>query len=188
MKFTVNIWHVTFLLISLFLLTFLSPCHIYFMYHLRYLGHLLPCIFYLPDDVTSSNETLSINYLFKAISAGQLCFSPELDFHLVPTLRRFRHFKIVLWHRRHRRRSILLLLFEPEIPVFEWNSPTFDILCHCEDALDNRLISDAESLSFNNLPMFINYPKVSEWQHAHDLIGYWAKVLAIRAMLKWQLE
>ena len=102
---------VTFLLISLFLLTFLSPCHIFFMYHLRYLSHLLRCIFYLPDDVTSSNETLSINYLFKVISAGQLCFSPEIDFRLVPTLRRFRHFKIVLWHRRPRRRSILQLLF-----------------------------------------------------------------------------
>ena len=60
--------------------------------------------------------------------------------------------------------------------------------CHLEDALENRLIADAESLSFNNVPIFRKYPEVSEWQQARDLIGYWAKVLAIRAMLKWQLE
>ena len=115
---------VTFLLIPLFLLTFLSPCHFFFMYQLRYLSHLLRCIFYLSDDVTCTNETLSMNYLFKAISAGQLCFSPEFDFHLVPALRRFRRFKLVLWHRRPLRRSIILLLIEQEIPVFEWSSPT----------------------------------------------------------------
>ena len=158
------------------------------MYQLIYLNHHLRCIFYHSDDVTCTNETLSINYLLKAIFAGQLCFSPEFDFHLVPTLQRFRRFKLVLWHRKLRKWSILLLLIEPEIPVFEWNSPTIVSLCHCEDALDNRLIADAKSLSFNNLPMFINYPELSEWQHAHDLIGYWAKVIAIRAMLKWELE
>ena len=91
---------VTFLLIPLFLLTFLSSCHFLFMYQLRYLSHLLRCIFYLSDDVTCSNETLSITFLLKATSAGQLCFSPEFDFHLVPTFQRFRPFKIVLWHRR----------------------------------------------------------------------------------------
>ena len=179
---------VTFLLIPLFLLTFLSPCHFLFKYQLRYLSHLLRCIFYLSDDVTCSNETLSINYLVKAKSAEQLCFSPEFDFRLVPSLPRFRHFKLVLWHRRPRRRSIFLLLIEQEIPAFEWNSPTIDSLCHCEDALDNRLIVDAESLTFNKLPIFIKYPEVSEWKHAYGLIVYWAKVLAIRAMLKWQLQ
>ena len=156
---------VTFQLIPFFLLTFLPPCHLLFMYQLRYLNQLIRCIFYHSDDVTCSNETLNINYLFKAISAGQLYFSPEFDFRPSPTLRRFRRFKLVLWHRRPRRRSISLLLIEQETPVFEWNSTTIDSLYHCEDALDYRLIADGESLPFNSLSIFLKYPEVSDNMH-----------------------
>ena len=201
MKFTVTFGHLPVswfvsINIPVTLSLYLSASVKIFLHQFRY--HLLRCIFYHSDDVTCSNETLSIDYLFKAISAGQLCFSPEFDFHLFPSLRRFRRLKLVLWHRRPRRRSKVLLLIEQETPVlsgthFEWNSLKLTayvtariLLCHCEDS------APAESLSFNNPPMFIIYPEVSEWQHPHDLIiGYWAKVRAIRslrAMLKWQLD
>ena len=60
------------------------------MYQSSYLSHLHPCIFCHSDDVTRSNETLAFKILelwfCSMLFAGQLYFSPELNFRLISSL------------------------------------------------------------------------------------------------------